>query len=102
MDSSLDPITGMSPNGAVSVWNDSGPKLFGCSSSEFAGKSLKTLVPEDRQRVETAPPYRGVIGNDCDLTSSAKLSTSTAHDVQSACREMGDRVSGSPSARVLA
>jgi PAS domain S-box-containing protein len=48
-----DAIIGTSLNGIVTSWNQGAERLFGHTAGEIVGKSIKILIPPERQREET-------------------------------------------------
>jgi len=51
---SHDAIVAKDLNGIITDWNQSAERIFGYKAKEIVGKSILTLIPEDRQREETA------------------------------------------------
>ena len=51
---SHDAIVAKDLNGVITDWNESAERIFGHKAKEIVGKSILTLIPEDRQQEETA------------------------------------------------
>ncbi|WGQ10809.1 PAS domain S-box protein [Pedobacter gandavensis] len=54
VDSSDDAIISKDLNGMVTIWNKSAERIFGYSAAETIGKSILTLIPQDRLEEEPA------------------------------------------------
>ena len=54
VDSSDDAIVSKSLDGTITSWNKSAERMFGYSAEEAIGKSIRIVVPADRQDEETA------------------------------------------------
>ena len=52
VDSSDDAIVGKDLNSIVTSWNAAAQRLFGYSSEEMVGQSVRMLIPDDRQHEE--------------------------------------------------
>jgi PAS domain S-box-containing protein len=52
VESSLDAIIGKDLDGIVTSWNGSAERIFGYSAAEMIGKSLRLIIPADRQDEE--------------------------------------------------
>jgi PAS domain S-box-containing protein len=52
VESSEDAIIGKTTEGIVTSWNRAAEKLFGYSATEMMGRSIKLLLPADRQQEE--------------------------------------------------
>jgi PAS domain S-box-containing protein len=52
VDSSEDAIVGKDLNGIVTSWNPAAEAMFGFSAAEMVGRSIRRLVPDDRQQEE--------------------------------------------------
>jgi PAS domain S-box-containing protein len=52
VESSEDAIIGKDLNGVVNSWNGGASKIFGYTSEEMIGKSIKILLPSDRENEE--------------------------------------------------
>jgi PAS domain S-box-containing protein len=50
--SSEDAIASKDLNGIVTSWNGAAERMFGYSASEMVGKSIRKIIPDDRQREE--------------------------------------------------
>lgn len=53
VESSYDPIISMTREGNITSWNDAAQRTFGYTAEELIGRSIFTIVPEERQREET-------------------------------------------------
>jgi PAS domain S-box-containing protein len=47
-----DAIVGTSPEGMVQTWNDGAERLFGYPAAEMIGRSMRVVIPGDRQQEE--------------------------------------------------
>ncbi len=54
MDSSEDPIIGLTLDGVITDWNPAAERLYGYSCEEVLGASIAMLVPIERQRRQLA------------------------------------------------
>lgn len=52
VDASFDAIVSKSLDGTVRSWNRAAQRIFGWSAAEIVGKSIRALVPADRQQEE--------------------------------------------------
>jgi PAS domain S-box-containing protein len=52
VESSDAPIVGKDLNGVVTSWNPAAQRLFGYTSDEMIGRSIRTIIPDDRQAEE--------------------------------------------------
>jgi PAS domain S-box-containing protein len=52
VESSEDAIVGKDLNSIVTSWNAAAERMFGYSSAEMIGKSIRLIIPNDRQREE--------------------------------------------------
>lgn len=52
VESSNDPIIGMTPEGNITSWNDAAQRTFGYEAEELVGQSIMNIVPPDRQQEE--------------------------------------------------
>jgi PAS domain S-box-containing protein len=52
VDSSDDAIVGKDLDGIVTSWNPAAEEMFGFSAAEMVGRSIRRLVPDDRQQEE--------------------------------------------------
>lgn len=52
IDSSDDAIISKTVQGVVSSWNRGAEKIFGYTADEIIGKSMRTIIPDDRQHEE--------------------------------------------------
>jgi PAS domain S-box-containing protein len=53
VESSNDPIIGMTTEGNITSWNDAAQRTFGYSAEELIGQSIMAIVPAERQQEET-------------------------------------------------
>jgi PAS domain S-box-containing protein len=49
LDSTYDAIIGVDPNGKVTSWNEGAERMYGYTSDEAVGRSLRIIVPDDRR-----------------------------------------------------
>src|SRR4029077_15096390 len=52
VESSDDAIVSKDLNGTVMSWNEAASQMFGFTADEMVGKSIRTVIPEDRQGEE--------------------------------------------------
>jgi PAS domain S-box-containing protein len=52
VDASFDAIVSKSLDGTVQSWNRAAQRMFGWSAAEMVGRSIRTLIPADRQQEE--------------------------------------------------
>jgi len=52
VESSDDAIVSKDLNGIIVSWNDSAAEMFGYTADEIVGKSIRTVIPNDRQAEE--------------------------------------------------
>ena len=52
VDSSDDAIVGKNVNGIITSWNAAAQRMFGYSAEEMIGRSVRLLIPDDRQHEE--------------------------------------------------
>jgi len=73
VESSNDAIIGKDLNGIVTSWNSGAEKIFGYSSSEMIGESIKCLIPSDRTDEEDGILRRISSGETVDHFNTVRL-----------------------------
>ena len=53
VESSDDGILGMDLDGTITAWNDGATRLYGYTAAEAIGRSIRIVVPDDRQAEES-------------------------------------------------
>ena len=66
VDSSDDAIVGKNLNGIVTSWNAAAERMFGYSADEMIGRSVRLVIPEDRQHEEDEVLRRMRLGQRLD------------------------------------
>jgi len=54
VESSDDAIIGMNLDGTIAAWNDAAEQMYGFTAAEVIGRSIRIVVPKDRQEEESA------------------------------------------------
>jgi PAS domain S-box-containing protein len=66
IDSSDDAIVSKDLNGVVTSWNAAARRMFGYTADEIVGKSIRTIIPQDRQAEEDEVLRRIGLGQSVD------------------------------------
>ncbi|HEY7819526.1 MAG TPA: PAS domain S-box protein, partial [Vicinamibacteria bacterium] len=73
VDSSDDAIASKTLQGVVTSWNRAAEKIFGYSAEEMIGKSITTIIPEDRLSEEAEVLARIVRGEMVDHFETVRM-----------------------------
>lgn len=73
VDSTVDVIISKTPDGVIQTWNPGAERLFGYTSAEMVGKSIRSIIPTDRQAEEDRILASILTGDGLDQMDTVRL-----------------------------